>query len=199
MSLRLTSAAIIRKSIAPPANTSATLGSRSRSAIAYCNCPAARPRLMFNAAEISATTFACPSMAQQVRSSSSSGARRAYNSPIHANRRPPAAFSARADDPKPSITAASSTVARAASCGDAFASNIISMLAGATDKLWKSSAGPRGWWRLELGGSVLIEQPHRGFATHGARSRDVDGVCATDGGGHRVGLGRARDHQPHLP
>ena len=115
LSLRLTSAAIIRKSIAPRANTPATLGSRSRSAIANCTCPAARPRLMFNAAEISATTFACPSIAQQLRSTSSSGARRAYNSPIAAIRRPHAAFSSRADDPKPSITAASSTVARAAS------------------------------------------------------------------------------------
>ena len=46
VSLRLTSAAIIRKSIAPVVKTSATLGSRCCSAIANCNCPAARPRLI---------------------------------------------------------------------------------------------------------------------------------------------------------
>jgi hypothetical protein len=51
----------------PAGITSATLGSRSRSEIAHCNCADARPRLMFNVAEISATTLTCPSMAQLIR------------------------------------------------------------------------------------------------------------------------------------
>jgi hypothetical protein len=64
---------------------------------------------MLSAAEISATTLACPSMAQLMRSTSSSGARRAYNSPMAINRRPHAAFSAHAADPMASTTPASSS------------------------------------------------------------------------------------------
>ena len=42
--------------------------------------------------------------------------------------------------------------------------------------------------RLELGGGFLVEQPHRRFATDGARGGHVHRVRAADGGGHRVGL-----------
>ena len=64
---------------------------------------------MLSAAEISATTLACPSMAQLMRSTSTSGARRTYNSGMAINRRPHAAFSAHAADPMASTTPASSS------------------------------------------------------------------------------------------
>ena len=109
-SVRFTIAATMRTSTAPVAKTSATFGNRCRRSIARWSWLAARPRLTFMAAEISATTLACPSMAQLMCSTSSSGARRTYNSPIAASCRAHAAFSSRADDPSASITSASSKV-----------------------------------------------------------------------------------------
>src|ERR1700736_2173884 len=48
--------------------------------------------------------------------------------------------------------------------------------------------------RSEFCGGVLVEQPHRGLAADRARGGHIHRLGAADRGGHRVRLGRTRDH-----
>ena len=53
-----------------------------------------------------------------------------------------------------------------------------------------------GCYSVRRGG--FVEEPHRGVAADGTRRGHVVGGRAADGGGDRLGLLRAGDHQPHL-
>ena len=121
VAVRLTIVIIIRKSIAPVANTAATAGSLSRNARAYPISPEARPRPMFSAADTSAATSSHGSVRHKLQSANSR-ARRASNTPIATSRRAHAAFSSRADDVIASTRSASASP-----------SNMCSTLLASTD------------------------------------------------------------------
>src|ERR1700744_5956644 len=121
-------------------------------------------------------------MAQFSRSTSSWGARRAYNSPIAANSRPHIAFCWRAASVMTSITPASSTPTRVGTtCGDASDSNIYSIIPRPTDKLEAHNAAgaATGGHVGERGLDVVEADPSR------HQRLEVEQAATGEGGQHR--------------